>query len=238
MTLSLKRIQAIITKDWKDLLKNSYILITILLPLGLAYMLSSISTDNSSSSLLIMPINVALVMTGAFVQASMMAEEKEKSTLRVLLLSPATTTEIMIGKSFLSAIITLIVVIASIFISGFEVPGLLYFSIMILLALVIFISFGTIIGLLSRTVMETSVIGLPVLVIFTYGSMLSEMIKNNTVTKLITYLPTEHFAAAIVSLSQNGGFAEIKWNLLNMLIWAIVSVIAAAIVYRKRRFDK
>jgi len=236
MTFSIKRVRAIITKDWKDLLKNSYVLITIFLPLAFAAMLSR--TGPNDPSFLTMPINIALTMTGAFVQASIMAEEKEKNTLRVLLLSPASTLEIMAGKSFLSAFITLAVIAGSIFISGIQIPEFLFFSIMLLLSLVIFLAFGTIIGLVSRTVIETSVVGLPVLIIFTYGSMLTSMFDNPTLSTIVSYLPTESFSAAIASLGQNGGFAEIKWDLLNMLVWAIVSLIAAVFVYGKRRFDK
>lgn len=236
MTFSIKRVRAIITKDWKDLIKNYYILISILLPLGFAFMISRLGTDDAS--MLSMPINIALVMTGAFVQASMMAEEKEKSTLRVLLLSPATTLEIMMGKSVLSAVITSIVVAGSIIISGIKVPGLFFLSIMIILSLIIFISLGTIIGLISRTVMETSIVGLPILVIFIYGSVFGSMFDSSVVTKIITYLPTENFSAALMSLQGNGGFSEIKWNIVNLLIWAIFSVILAIFIYGKRRFDK
>jgi len=236
MTFSMKRVRAIIAKDWKDLTKNYYILVSILLPLGFAVMISRLDTDDAS--MLSMPINIALVMTGAFVQASMMAEEKEKSTLRVLLLSPATTLEIMMGKSVLSAVITSIVVAGSIIISGIEVPSLFFLSIMIILSLIIFISLGTIIGLISRTVMETSIVGLPILVIFIYGSVLGSMFDSSVVTNLITYLPTENFSAALMSLQGNGGLSEIKWNLLNMLIWAIFSAMLAVFIYGKRRFDK
>ncbi|WP_339320346.1 ABC transporter permease [Paenibacillus sp. FSL R10-2734] len=237
MTFSIRRVSAIVVKDVKDLLKNSYIiLITIFLPLGLAAMLSR--SDSDDASLLGTPINLALVITGAFVQATMMAEEKEKNTLRALLLSPATRMEIMLGKSFLSSLITILVVIGSIFLSKMQVPGFFYFSIMILLSLIIFISFGTIIGLVSRTVMETSIVGLPLLVIFTYGSLISTMLDNPVIKTFISYLPTESFSAALTSLEQNGGFSEIKWHLLNMLLWAIGSLVIAVIVYGKRSFDK
>mgnify|MGYP001160559934 CR=1 FL=1 len=236
MTFSVQRVSAIIVKDVKDLFKNSYmILITILLPLGMAALLSD--SDSDDASLLGMPINLALVITGAFVQATMMAEEKEKNTLRALLLSPATRMEIILGKSLLSSLITILVVIGSIFISKMHVPGLFYFTIMVVLSIVIFVSLGTIIGLISRTVMETSIVGLPVLVIFTYGSLISTTLDNPVFSTIISYLPTESFSAALIGLEQNGGFTEIKWHLLNMLLWAIGSLAIAVIVYGKRRFD-
>lgn len=237
MTFSIQRVSAIIVKDVKDLLKNSYmILITILLPLGMAAMLSR--SESGDTSLLGMPINLALVITGAFVQASIMAEEKEKNTLRVLLLSPATRMEIILGKSLLSSVITILVVIGSILISKIQVPEFFYFTIMILLSIIIFVSFGTIIGLVSRTVMETSIVGLPLLVIFTYGSIISAMLDIPIISTIISYLPTESFSMALTELDQNGGFSEIKWHLLNMLLWAIGSLVIAVIVYGKRRFDK
>lgn len=237
MTLSIQRVSAIIVKDLRDLLKNSYmILITILLPLGMAALLSR--SDSDDASLLGMPINLALVITGAFVQATMMAEEKEKNTLRALLLSPATRMEIIIGKSVLSSLITILVVIGSIFISKMHVPGPFYFTIMILLSIIIFVSFGTIIGLVSRTVMETSIVGLPLLVIFTYGSIVSTMLDNPVFSTIIYYLPTESFSSALIVLEHNGGFSEIKWHLLNMFLWAIGTLVIAVTVYGKHRFDK
>lgn len=235
--ISTQRVTAIIVKDVKDLIRNSYtILITILMPLGMAAMLSDSGSDDAS--LLGMPINMALIITGAFVQATIMAEEKEKNTLRTLLLSPASRLEVMLGKSLLSSIITILVVIGSIFISNMQVPGLFYFTIMILLSIIIFVSFGTIIGLLSRTVMETSIVGLPLLVVFAFGSTISSTMDNPVISTFISYLPTESFSSALVELGQNGGFSEIKWHLLNMLLWALGTLVLAVIVYGKRRFDK
>ena len=46
---------------------------------------------------------MALVMVGGFVQAMLIAEEKEKHTLRVLMLSPASSVEVFLGKSLLTA---------------------------------------------------------------------------------------------------------------------------------------
>lgn len=237
MTFSIHRVSAIIIKDLKDLIKNAYmLLITILLPLGMAALLSR--SDAEDVSLLGMPINMALVITGAFVQATMMAEEKEKNTLRALLLSPATRVEVLLGKSLLSAMITVLVVIGSILISNIQVPEFFFFTLMIVLSITIFVSFGTIIGLMSRTVMETSIVGLPLLVVFTYGALISAMLDNAVLHTLVSYLPTESFSVALIALEQGGGFSEIRWHLLNMSLWAIASLVIAVIVYGKRRFDK
>ena len=167
----------------------------------------------------------------------MVAEEKEKNTLRGLLLSPASTLEILVGKSSLSAVMTIVVIIGSIFLSGYEVPSILFFSISLLLGLIFYLAIGTILGLLSRTVMETSIIGMPVLILFGMSSMFKLMVENETLLKIIDYLPSEQLSAIWFDLSNGEGFSEIIENMLVLLLWAAVSIVITVIIYKKRRVD-
>ncbi|RDZ07688.1 ABC transporter permease [Priestia megaterium] len=236
MFFSFRRVNAILIKDWKDLMKNSYILFTLAFPLVFAIWIGKMDIENTFTY--IFPINFSLVICGCFVQAAMVAEEKEKSTLRGLLLSPATTSEILVGKSALSAITTIIVIIASIFLSNFEVPSLLWFSLTILLCLIIYITIGTLLGLLSRTVMETTIIGMPVLVLLGMGSVLKAVIDNDFLTKVIDFLPNEQFSNILINLNQGNNFNDISKSLLILVAWVFVTLIITFITYGKRRFDK
>src|SRR5690625_7823781 len=56
-------------------------------------------------------INLALVAVAFFVQCAIIAEEKEKNTLRGLMLSPATLPEILGGKSLVSFILTCLTIV-------------------------------------------------------------------------------------------------------------------------------
>lgn len=236
MTFSLRRVSAILLKDWYDLLKNSYILFTLAFPLLFAVWLGNMDVKSTYS--FVFPINLALVICGCFVQAAMVAEEKEKSTLRGLLLSPATTLEILIGKSALSAIVTLVVIVASIFLTGFKVPSLPLFSLSILLCLIIYIAIGTLLGLLSRTVMETTIIGMPVLTLLGMGSVLKETIDNKIFAKIVDFLPSEQFNQIVMNISQSNNSNNTGKSLLILLAWVIVSLAITVITYNKRRFDK
>ncbi|MCM3255736.1 ABC transporter permease [Priestia aryabhattai] len=235
MTFSLKRVNAILIKDWKDLLKNSYILVTLALPLIFAVMLRKLGAEGP---LAIFSINFALVISGCFVQAAMVAEEKEKNTLRGLLLSPASTLEILIGKSALSAIVTIVVIIASIFLSGFETPSILLFSLNIFLCLIFYITLGTLLGLLSKTVMETTIIGMPVLMIFGVGSLLKSAVDNKILLKIISVLPNEQFDAILSELNTKGGFNDLISHFLILITWAVLMILITFYTYGKRRFDK
>lgn len=235
MTFSYKRVNAIFIKDWKDLQRNSYVLFTLAIPLVFAAWLGRMG--DITPALSSYPINLALVIAGAFIQAAMVAEEKEKNTLRGLLLSPASTLEIVVGKSALSAVMTILVIIGSIFLAEYKVPSLLLFPISLLLGLIIYLAIGTILGLLSRTVMETSIIGMPVLVIFGMGSMIKPMVENETLFKVIDLLPSEQLNAIWFGLSAGEKVNDIIGNVFVLLIWAIVSILLTVVIYKKRRFD-
>ncbi|MEK3888568.1 ABC transporter permease [Bacillus sp. FSL K6-3431] len=236
MTFSLKRMNAIFQKDWKDLYKNSYILFTLAMPLAFAALLGRIG--EGSSTLNSMPITLALVIAGVFVQAAMIAEEKEKNTLRGLLLSPASTIEIFVGKSALSAIMTVLVIIGSIILSDYEVVNMPLFAFVIIINIVFYISVGTILGLLSRTVMETSIIGMPVMTVFGLVPMFASMIENKTLVRMIDFLPSERFDAIWIALVTGKSFGEVGVHVLILAIWAIIALIATFIIYRKQQFDK
>lgn len=241
MTFSMKRLQAIINKEWKDSIRNPQILLMMGMPIMFAFLFSKMGSDGTKGNdmmILSFPILLALSMTGAFVLAMMVAEEKEKHTLRVLMLSPASTTEILMGKSFLTFVLTLIAVIASVAVS--EVPEVNWGipSLLILVSLVMFIALGLIIGLMSRTVQESSIIGLPVLIVFVMGPMFAPMLGNEWIMSIVNYLPTQKFIDVMGSVSQGAAVSEMTQDLLICAGWAVISVVAAAAVYSRKRFDR
>ena len=237
MTFSLKRVNAILLKDWKDLLKNSYIIFTLAFPLIFAVILGKVEAEAEGPQTTFL-INFALVISGCFVQAAMIAEEKEKNTLRGLLLSPASTLEVLVGKSALSAIVTIIVIIGSILLSGFEPPSIFLFSLNVFLCLIIYITLGTLLGLFSRNVMETTIIGMPVLMIFGVGSLLKNVVDSKILLKIISFLPNEQSDIILSELSKNGGFNDVMNNLLILVVWVVIMLAVTFYTYGKRRFDK
>lgn len=235
MPFSFRRMNAIFQKDWKELYKNSYILFTLAMPLAFAALLGRVGEDNAAFHS--MPITLALLISGVFIQAAMIAEEKEKNTLRGLLLSPATTTEILIGKSALTFIMTVLVIIGSIFLSDFQVTHVPLFSLIIIINLIFYISIGTILGLLSRTVMETTIIGMPVMVIFGLAPMFSSLVESPAILKLINFLPSERFTAAWTAVSNGQGFSDLTSHIFILAVWAGAALVLTFVIYGKRQFD-
>lgn len=236
MTFSMKRYQAIVHKEWKDTMKNPQILLMIALPILFAYLFKEIG--GSRADMVAYPILMALTMTGAFIQAMMIAEEKEKFTLRVLMLSPAKTSEILLGKSTLTAGFTLLTVVISVWLSGVQIPSIPLLSLLTIISLIIYSALGTVIGLLSRSVQESSIVGLPVLLIFLMGPMFAPMLDNETITSMVSLLPSEHFQQAMFALADGATLKDISGHIWNHVIWMIGSIALAAITYSRKRFDK
>ncbi|MFC7319828.1 ABC transporter permease [Halobacillus campisalis] len=231
--ISVKRIQAVVIKDYRDLLKNAYMLSTAVIPLFFALLLNQ--EGEVQTAAVFMPITLTMVIVGSFIQAAVIAEEKEKNTLRGLLLSPLNTAEIFIGKSVISAVSSLIMIVAVVLIGNIPLPDqMLLTAAAMLISLIIFISIGTILGLVSRTVMETSVIVIPVLFIFGMGDIFKTMIEAEWLIDAMSYLPDQQIGQLLLQLNNGEAVGD---HFLVLSIWAVASVFVTIYIYKKRRFD-
>lgn len=78
---------------------------------------------------------------------------------------------------------------------------------------------------------------MPVLVVFGMGTMLKAMVENETILKIIDYLPNEQLNTIWFGLGNGEGFSEIIENILVLFVWVAVSIVITVVIYRKRRFD-
>lgn len=235
MQISLKRIRAIFLKDLKEMQRNSYSISTLLLPLIFVFLITLIEEPGFELGLL--PINLSLLIVGTFIQAAMIAEEKEKNTLRGLLLSPANPYEILIGKSLLSVLSATFIMIISMIVLDYRVSSTMIFVISIGLSLVIYISIGTLLGLISRSVMETSIIGIPLLFLFGMSFLIEIISDNAMLIKILSYLPNEQLDTIWLNLEHGESISGIFGNVFILLIWAIISIMVSLLIYQRQRFD-
>ncbi|KJB87371.1 ABC transporter [Paenibacillus sp. E194] len=236
MTFSINRVSAMIQKEWKDALKNQMLLITAALPLIFAFMFSK-GEAGDGATLLMMPVNMALLMTCLFVQSMIVAEEKEKHTLRVLMLSPAKPLEVLLGKSAISVFLTVCALVATFLIAN--TPGLPLVGLVMLIvpSLIMYVAFGTLTGLLSRTMMETSFVGMPLMIIFLMGPMFKSIFNSSLVNTIVDYLPTSQLSAAAEKLWDGQGISSILIHTGIISIWMAAAIIITLIVYRSKRYD-
>lgn len=222
MNLSIRRIQAIFMKDYKEFTRNYAISIMLLAPIIFAAMFEK--------ELIIVVLNLTFGMLTAFVQATLIAEEKERNTLRSLTLTPASPLDILIGKSSLVFVMTAFIIAVVAFVMDFVPDAPM--TIALILMTILFIALGTICGLYAKSVMEATLTVLPVLFIFSLGSMLSSFADRFSFFKVADYLPSAQLL--LLDLGEKGAPAVI----MNISIWTIIACIAAYLLYVKRLKDE
>ncbi|MBP2240912.1 ABC-2 type transport system permease protein [Cytobacillus eiseniae] len=235
MTFSIKRSIAILQKDYKDVSKNLFVGSSIFMPLVLAALYGRLGVESINEFYMI--FNMTFCLVAAYVQCSLIAEEKEKNTLRGLMLSPASTVEILAGKSLLSFIATVLVIAFAAFLIEYKPENILVISIALILSTVFYIGLGTVLGLVTKSVMEASVVILPFMAIFSFGSFLTVFAEKYPILKVAEYMPNSQLIILASEVQIGASLADIWFNLLVILAWVAVIYILVVIVYRKRMMD-
>ncbi|MBO1910707.1 ABC transporter permease, partial [Microvirga sp. 3-52] len=184
-----------------------------------------------------MIINFTLVTVGSFVQCSLIAEEKEKNTLRGLMLSPASTLEILGGKSLLSTIASMIIVVFGIMLTGYRPEHVVVIAVAILFTSLFFIGLGTLLGLLAKSVMEASVLVLPFMFIFGFGSMFSMFTDKYPILKVMEYTPNSQLLTIAQKVESGIGIGGVFPNLGIIALWIIVISFLTVVIFKKRMAD-
>ena len=182
-------------------------------------------------------INMTFAMVGTYVQCCLIAEEKEKNTLRGLMLSPASTIEILGGKSLLSFVLTVVVVFFCAFLSEYKPANMAIVAIAIILSTIFYIGLGTLLGLFAKSVMEASVIVLPVIAIFTGGSFLVAWADKYPVLKIVEFIPSIQLMDLATKVEAGANSIDVLSNLGILSVWVVVTIVCAVILFKKRMMD-
>lgn len=235
MNISLKRMNAIFQKDLKDFSRNWAVSSVLFMPIVLGAMFGRSGVHDLSSHYLL--INLAMAMVATFVQCCLIAEEKEKNTLRGLMLSPASSTEIIGGKSLLSLIFTIIVIYVTVMLAGYSPANVGIIAVAIVLSTLFYISLGTILGLYSKSVMEASLVVMPVVMVFSVGSFITQLMDSYPILKIAMYLPNIQLIELAAKVEAGGGLGDVLVELAIITGWVVVSFIVTKTLYRKRMVD-
>ena len=235
MMISVQRIKAIFIKDYKDFTRNMAVAITIFLPIIMAAFYGRF--DNTSIDAHFMSINLTFVLVATYVQCCLIAEEKEKNTLRALMLSPAKTSEILLGKGLLSFILTIIIAFFCAFLSEYQPTEVTVITVAILLSTIFYIIVGTLLGLLSKSIVEASVIVLPAMLLFSFGPMAVNFIEEYPILAVFEWLPSSQLIELAKLTEGNHNLGEVFSPLLVIIAWIVMTSILTAWVFQKQKTD-
>ncbi|WP_026527371.1 ABC transporter permease [Butyrivibrio sp. VCD2006] len=225
-------ILVIIKKELRDTVKNKTILIQfILFPLLTLIMENAISIEGMEEFFFIKLFAVMYIgMAPLTAMASVISEEKEKNTLRVLMMADIKPWQYICGVG---------VYVWSICMLGAAVMGMLlpssnrlFFLVVMGLGFVISILAGACVGIFSKNQMVATSLTMPVMMIFSFVPMLSMF--NESIKKVSTIIFTQQLKLLFDSMS----FAGCQKTGVSIL--CINAVMCAALffmMYRKKGLE-
>ncbi|UBH10980.1 ABC transporter permease subunit [Macrococcus armenti] len=230
--MKMNRVMAIAEKDFKEFMRNMMLLTMPILPILMTVIFSKTpleGEEGTTLAILMIAICLGAVLTGTIM--TMIAEEKEKNTLRGLVNSPASMMDILIGKSLVVSFFTITTIFICLTILDVTLLTNIEMIIGLILLFLFFLFIGIAIGLVVKNVSETSIYYLPVLFIFAMAPTFSNMgmDKNNLFVKLNNYSPTSQYDLL-------AGSGEIK-HIVIIGIWTLISFFITAFLFKKNTID-
>lgn len=237
MNISVKRIQAIFMKDYKEFSRNYAISIMLFFPIFFALIYRGDHDDAMFMNAFV--LNFSLAMLTCFVQACLFAEEKEKNTLRSLMMTPASMFDVLFGKSLFVISMSAVVFAVTIYILGFlpEGAALVSFIISMILSLILYTSLGTICGLFSKTVMEATLAVFPVLIIFTMGQFGVFLEDQFAAAAILQYLPSAQLAELMEVSVGSYTTMDVVTPIAIIAAWTVGVTLISLVLYKKRLTD-
>ncbi|MDE7298819.1 MAG: ABC transporter permease [Lachnospiraceae bacterium] len=225
----MSNIVAILKKQIRDTLKNKTVLIQFIMFPALTWIMSNTVRIDG------MPENFFVILFAAMYAgmapltsiAAIIAEEKEKNTLRILLMSNVKPCEYLTGVGsyiWAACMLGAFVICAA---GGYTLRAGAAFMAVMAAGILASLLIGAAIGVRSKTQMAAASVSVPVMMIFSFLPMLSMF--NAGIAKIAKYTWSGQISILLNRISSAPGMENIGIIAINMLLFA--ALFAAA--YRR-----
>ena len=230
------KIKALFKLGVEDLTKNPNVFIYIIMPLAFALLYSNMDTlPKDFTFTLCMLLNLSMVPVA--LMGTIIAEEKEKNTLRTLMLNNVKASEILFAKALICMMFVLLNNILMYLIIGFSMDKFIIYQLVGLFVSFAIILFGAFVGLLAKNQMSAGLLSMPFMVIL-MAPIFIGMTKSKIAEDISSFLPTDAMMTIFTNISKNTlSISKIDMPLLIISIWLIGSIILFNIVYKKVGVD-
>ncbi|MCR5735400.1 MAG: ABC transporter permease [Lachnospiraceae bacterium] len=222
----------ILKKQLKDTLKNKTVLIQfILFPVMTLIMENAVKIDGMPELFFTKLFSVMYIgMAPLTSVASIISEEKEKNTLRVLTMANVKPWEYLIGIGFYVWFICMIG--AGVMATAIKKEDIPFYLLVMAVGFSVSIMAGACIGIFSRNQMTATSIVMPVMLIFAFSPMLAMF--NESIEKVARFAYTQQLKRIMDDMT----FSGIKTD--NICILAVNAVLMAVlffIAFRKKGLE-
>ena len=232
--MSLRKISAVFWKQIKDTLKNKAVLIQFLMfpVLGIIMEVSTDIEGLADNYFVMLFATMYIGMAPLTSIASIISEEKEANTLRVLIMSNVKANEYLFGVG--AYVVGACMVGAIIFgvTAGFMGLNLLVFILIMLVGVILSTLLGAVIGIGCKNQMSSTSIVVPVMIVFSFLPMISMF--NETIAKVAKYTYTQQIN---MLLGKVGEFTMTGENMFIMAVNMVVFLGLFVYVYGRSQFN-
>ena len=230
----MRNIDAVFLKQLKETFKNKTILIQFLMmPILAVVMENTITLDDMPEHFFVKMFSVMFVgMAPLTCMSAIISEEKEKNTLRVLMMSNVKPFQYLVGVGFYVWLMCMAGAAVFAVCGGYEGMDFCVFMLIMSVGILLSSLIGAVIGVFSKNQMAATSVTVPVMMVFSFLPMLSmfnESIKN---IARITY-------SQQMSILINGiGTVDIKAeSTLVIAVNFLIMALLFAVVFRKKGLE-
>lgn len=231
MNVQSYKVIALIKKDVKDLRRNSSFILMACLSIFFTalYRFMKLGGEQMPADFVLgIGILMTLSMLPISITAMIIAEEKEKYTLRTLMLSNVSATEFLLSKAIVVFVLTQVVCIISYFIVGGLYPFATFFGVTAITAICLLL-LGAIVGIVSKNQMSTGVMASPLAMLMLMPAIFGQ--ADESIAKFSQFIPTY----AMLELLQ--GTDRTVFYLIVIFSWIVFAAVLFSVVYKKKRLD-
>ena len=219
----MNNVAASFKKQLKDTLKNKTVLIQfILFPVMTLIMNNAIKIQDMPENFFVNLFATMYIGMAPLTSISaIISEEKEKNTLRVLIMSNVKPYEYLLGIGsyvWFACMLGSVVICAA---GGHDLQTSIVFMCIMAVGILTSLLIGAIIGVWSKTQMMATSVAVPVMMIFSFVPMLS--LFNSTIEKMAKVIYSEQISRML------GQINDLEFDVMNVGVIGVNILIAAVI---------
>lgn len=193
----------------------------------------AVAEFNTQLFLLVMLIIMGLAMVGAFVVPMLMVEEKEKHTLKVMLVSPASYADVVAGKALAGLFYAMVVAVVLLALNNGLSGNVSLMALAVLLGSLFTVEVGLLVGTMLNTTTQVNTWSTLVLLVLMAPSWVIGIWMPEPVDTAMRFIPTYYLGDLLVK-ARNGAPTYDAWFSLAVLV-AISAVLFVGVVWSLRR---
>ena len=228
----MNNVAAIFKKQLKDTLKNKTVLIQfILFPVMTLIMNNAIKIQDMPENFFVNLFATMYIGMAPLTSISaIISEEKEKNTLRVLIMSNVKPYEYLLGVGsyvWFACMLGGVVICAA---GGYDLQTSIVFMCIMAVGILTSLLIGAIIGVWSKTQMMATSVAVPVMMIFSFVPMLS--LFNSTIEKMAKVIYSEQISRML------GQINDLEFDVMNVGVIGgniLIAAVIFVVIFKKSK---